>query len=124
MATYVGRLFSIKAERIGTIEVRPCAVGVDDQLGMVVGRDVEILKRGEYYGPPKKGECYRLQTVWYERYRPEWNEDHTDPDDGRYWFHDVEPTATVVVGSSNLPAVWFDAPDVSICAQSGAFLCG
>jgi hypothetical protein len=122
--TYVGELFSIKCEILGTINVKRCALGVDDELGMVSARDREALHQRRFISPPKGGNSHRLHTVWYERNRPDWKEDQTDPDDGRFWFHDVDAGASVTVSRAKVPRVFFDAPDVSICPQSGAFLCG
>jgi len=116
VATYVGKLYQIEAG--GEIfDVEPVVIGVDPDLGMVTAPTRSALTCGEYYENPRNGEKLPCSKVWYMRSRKGY--------DGANWYHDLDPGASVVIDQASAPPfVWFNAPDVEICDQTGAFLCG
>ena len=122
-AVYVGRLYQIQIEGRDPEEVEPCALGVDDDLGLVQADTRADLLAGRYWKRPKGARSRPCERLWYERRRKDYPGD-------RLWFHDMEK-ARVIIPLDKLKAnlegrsrALVTGPDVYECPQSGQFLCG
>ena len=116
MGVYVGKLYQIETPE-GIFQVEPVSIGVDEDLGMVTAPTRSDITHGDYYAHPNDSEKFPCSRVWYTRTRKGYN--------GSNWYHDLEDGASVSIDHANAPPfVWFHAPDVEICNQTGAFLCG
>ena len=132
-AIYVGKLVAIRLEGGPPIDVEPCVLGVDEELGLVQADTRGELAAGDYWEAPARARGRVCDRLWYERRRKEFPRD-------RLWFHDLadcraffEPGLDIPRGASQsdrsgrdeLPRVTLTGPDVEACPDPpGDFLCG
>ena len=132
-AVYVGKLLAVRLEGHPPVEVAPCVIGVDPELGIVQASDRPALRSGDYWEPCAGSRGRACDRLWYERRRVEYPND-------RLWYHDLDdcrayftPGLDIHAIDSHahtseleqLPRVTLIGPDVETCPEApGDFLCG